>query len=556
MNILAVIPARGGSKGIPRKNLRFLGGKPLIQYALEATLQTPEVTHVAVTSDDQEIELISEKMGAHFVQRDPNLCVDDVPLDPVIFDAYNRMRKLTGIDYDIIATIQPTSPFVSSDTIAGAIDKLIIKNADTLFSVIDNTHLSWREEKTTGSVSPNYEKRLNRQWLPRTLKETGSIQLCRSSVITENNRIGEKIELYELDEREGIDIDTPLNWKFCDSIVSRKRYVFVIAGDSQTGTGHAHRAKTIAEYLAGDETIFLCLPGSDIAYQILEQSNYRPKMLGTDDLAGQVLSFSPDIVVNDILDTHTDYMRKLHSARQYIVNLEDLGEGAFLANLVFNALYSPQHQLPAQFLFGQRYFCRRGEFYNCGPYELKSRVDNLLLTFGGTDPANLTVKTLIAIDAWCAKNKINIEIITGPGYMHWDHLNSIVREMRAVINISNQVQVMSTPMKRADLCFTSCGRTIYELASVGVPTICMAQNKREETHTFARLDKGIYYLGPGGEINAEKILDALIEVSASGVMRRTMHAVMKKQDLGNGTARVLRTIEEGYGRWKDTLTIV
>jgi spore coat polysaccharide biosynthesis predicted glycosyltransferase SpsG len=123
--------------------------------------------------------------------------------------------------------------------------------------------------------------------------------------------------------------------------------------------------------------------------------------------------------------------------------------------------------------------------------------------------------------------------------------------MRSAIDISNQVQVMSLPMKRADICFTSCGRTIYELASVGVPTLCMAQNEREETHTFARLDKGIYYLGPGWDIQPKTILDALIEVCSSGVMRRTMHAVMKKQDLGNGTVRVIRSIKESFQRWKD-----
>lgn len=555
MTTLAVIPARGGSKGIPRKNLRILGGKPLIQYALEATLNAPQVTHVAVTSDDQEIKLIAEMLGAEFIQRHPNLCADDVPLDPVVFDAYRQMRERTGIDYDIIATIQPTSPFVTSDTISGALEKLISNGADTLFSVTDDTHLSWREDRVTGTVSPNYEKRLNRQWLPRTLKETGSIQLCRSSVITEGNRIGERIELYELDEREGIDIDTPLNWKFCDSIVARKRYVFTLIGDARTGTGHVHRAKTIAEHLAGDETVFLCMPGSDLAFQILEQSNYRPIMLGPDDMAAQVLSHSPDIVINDILDTDSDYMRKLQEAGQFSVNFEDLGDGALLANLVFNALYAPQRQLPAHFLFGQHYFCRRGEFGYGAPYELKAGVTRILLTFGGTDPANLTVKTLSAIDAWCAENKVAIEVITGPGYQHWEHLQTVVREMRSAIDISNRVQVMSIPMKRADLCFTSCGRTIYELASIGVPTLCMAQNEREETHTFARLDKGIYYLGPGWDIKPDTILDALIEVCASTVMRRTMHAVMKKHDLSNGTPRVLRSIEEKFLQWKDASAI-
>jgi len=551
MKIIAVIPARGGSKGIPRKNLRILGGKPLIQYALEATLQTPEVTHVVVTSDDLEIQLITKKMGAHFIQRHPDLCADQTPLDPVVFDAYSKMQDITGVDYDAILTVQPTSPFISSETISGAVNKLISNNADTLFSVIDDTHLSWREDRTTGIVTPNYEQRLNRQWLPRSFKETGSIQLCLSSVITESSRVGRKVELLELDEREGIDIDTPLNWKFCESMVSRKRYVFVIVGDTQTGTGHAHRAKTIAEHLAGEETIFLCLPGSDIAYNILKQSNYRPIILDNNELAEQVLSFSPDIVINDILDTSSDYMRKLQTADCFVVSIEDLGEGAMFANLVFNALYSPQREFPSHILFGERYFCMRGEFNNCAPYIVKDRVKNVLLTFGGTDPKNMTVKTLLAIGQWCAENDIEIEVISGPGYLHWDNLNQIVRAMKTVIKISNKVQIMSFPMKRADVCFTSCGRTVYELASLGVPAICMAQNEREEPHTFARLENGVYYLGAGWNIGEDTILEALKAVASSSVTRGIMHEVMKKHDFLNGSSLVLRTIEEKYKRWKE-----
>ena len=551
MKIIAVIPARGGSKGIPRKNLRIFGGKPLIQYALEATLQAPDVTHVVVTSDDLEIQLITEKMGAHFIQRHPDLCADQTPLDPVVFDAYSKMQDITGVDYDAILTVQPTSPFISSETISGAVNKLISNNADTLFSVIDDTHLSWREDRTTGIVTPNYEQRLNRQWLPRSLKETGSIQICLSSVITESSRVGKKIVLYELEEREGIDIDTPLNWKFCESMVSRKRYVFVIVGDAQTGTGHAHRAKTIAEYLAGEETIFLCMPGSDIAYNILKQSNYRPIILDKNDLAEQVLSFSPDIVINDILDTNSDYMRKLQTAGCFVVNIEDLGEGAMFANLVFNALYSPQREFPSHILFGESYFCMRGEFNNCAPYIVKDRVKNVLLTFGGTDPENMTVKTLLAIGQWCAENDIEIEVISGPGYLHWDNLNQIVRAMKTVIKISNKVQIMSFPMKRADVCFTSCGRTVYELASLGVPTICMAQNEREETHTFARLENGVYYLGAGWKMEEDTILEAIKAVASSSVTRGIMHEVMKKHDFRNGSSLVLRTIEEKYKRWKE-----
>lgn len=550
MKILSVIPARGGSKGIPRKNLRLLGGKPLIQYALEATLKTTEISHVVVTSDDLEIQLIAEKMGAFFIKRDARLCSDHIPLDPVVYDAYMKMKDITCENYDLIITVQPTSPFISNITISKCIEKILSAEADTLISVIEDTHLGWKKDKITGAISPNYLERLNRQWLPKTYKETGSIQICNNNVITESNRIGEKIALYELDECEGIDIDTPLNWKFCESIVARKRYVFVVTGNGMTGTGHAYRAKTIADYLAGDETIFLCTNGSDVAYAILEKSNLNPIMLDKSDLVEQVISYPSDIVINDILDTTPDYIRELQNAGKFVVNFEDLGEGAITANLVINALYSSQNAA-AHVLSGGSYFCLRGEFSNCAPYQVKDSVKRILLTFGGTDPSNLTVKTLLSIDDWCAKTGIEIEIIPGPSYMHWNNLDNVMLECKSAIHVSKEVQVMSYPMKRADICFTSCGRTIYELASLGVPTICMAQNQREEKHTFARLENGINYLGLGKDVNSDRILSEVKELYLSYISRKMMHEVMKKSDFKNGTSSVMGLIDTKYLEWKN-----
>lgn len=110
MNILAVIPARGGSKGIPRKNVRLMAGKPLIYYAIHNAKTCEMITDVAVTSDDEEILHIAEEYGADALQRSSELAKDAVTLDPVIYDAMLQMEKLKGTTYDVIITLQPTSP--------------------------------------------------------------------------------------------------------------------------------------------------------------------------------------------------------------------------------------------------------------------------------------------------------------------------------------------------------------------------------------------------------------------------------------------------------------
>ena len=121
--ILVVIPARGGSKGIPRKNIRLLDGKPLIAYSIEIAKASAYVDDIVVTTDDSEIALLSEKFGASVIRRSEELARDDIPLDPVIHDAVIRKEKLAFDEYDIVITLQPTSPLLKTSTLDGAIEK-------------------------------------------------------------------------------------------------------------------------------------------------------------------------------------------------------------------------------------------------------------------------------------------------------------------------------------------------------------------------------------------------------------------------------------------------
>lgn len=548
MKYLIVIPARGGSKGIPRKNLRVLGSKPLLQYTLEAALGLKTQADIVITTDDTEIKLIARYFGVHVIDRNSDLCADNIPLDPVIYDAYLQMCQRFKHDYEIIITLQPTSPFISTVSINNALQKFEEKKVDTLFSAIDDTHLSWKENVTHDGFEPNYIDRFNRQLLPRNLKETGSIQICTREVITPESRIGRKVEIFELEELEGIDIDTPLQWTFCESIVRRRRWIFVIVGDTLTGSGHAFRVKTLAEWLAGEDLVFLCCPRSEIAQEIIESSNYKTNLLQEGNLAEQVLAYQPDIVVNDMLDTGIDYINRLKENGIFIVNFEDFGPGSNVAHLVFNALYHEEGDRRPHVFYGADYFCLRNEFRFAGKFAVRPNVKNILLSFGGTDPSNLVVKTLKAIMGWCAESGIDISIILGPGYSNNEELGKVIKEQQMAIKVMRSVEVMSEHMLAADICFTSCGRTVYELASLGIPTICMAQNTRETTHTFARLERGIYYLGRGLDTQEANILEALVSVAGSHLVRSIMHSVGSNIDLQNGVPRILKIIKQKYNQ--------
>ena len=200
MKILAVIPARAGSKGIPNKNIRIIDGHPLIYYSIKNALSSKYITDVIVSTDSDSVRIIAEQMGAQIKLRDKSLCGDSVTLDSVIADAVP-----VNENWDYVITMQPTSPTLKVETLDKAIDYAIKNDLDTLISAINMPHLSWGEKD--GKKVPNYKERLNRQYLPPCYMETGAFVISKASVVTVNSRIGEKVDIYELPEDESQDVD-------------------------------------------------------------------------------------------------------------------------------------------------------------------------------------------------------------------------------------------------------------------------------------------------------------------------------------------------------------
>lgn len=191
MNILAVIPARAGSKGIPNKNIRIIGGHPLIYYSIKNALNSEFITDVVVTTDSPEVRIIAQQTGVQYKWRDESLCGDAVTLDAVIADAIPIDK-----DYDYIITMQPTSPTLLVSTLDSAIKYTIDNDLDTCISAINAPHLSWGVKD--GKKVPNYTERLNRQYLPPCYLETGAFVISKRSVITPKTRIGKKVDIYEV----------------------------------------------------------------------------------------------------------------------------------------------------------------------------------------------------------------------------------------------------------------------------------------------------------------------------------------------------------------------
>ena len=536
MRVLVVIPARGGSKGIPRKNLRKLGQKPLISYAIQNASQTSYDCDVFVSSDDDEILYMADQLGAFCHNRSKELAEDQTTLDPVIYSTYLYAKRERGIEYDLIVTLQPTSPLLESSSLEKALNQIHSNlEIDTIISAVEDTHLSWL--KVDGQFIPNYEKRLNRQELTPSYKETGGFLITRSSVISENNRIGENVSLYPLSGKESIDIDTFEDWNVCEYYLRRKQLLFVVTGNNKVGLGHVYNTLILANEILNHDVSFLVDKESKLAFDKINESNYPVLFQRSEDIFDDIVQIDPDVVINDRLDTSFNYISKLKNSGFQVVNIEDLGEGAQLADIVINAIY-PEKRKRLNHYYGPSYFCAREEFLLLPEKEVSQNLEKVLITFGGVDPSNLTKKILEAIYEVCKSRGIEITVVLGLGYEELSSLSKFED-----VEIKKDIKNIAFEMYQADLCFSSAGRTTYELALVGTPSIILAQNQRELTHFFADEANGFVSLGLGSDAAIEEIRSSFIHLIENKEERLFMHNKMKDNNIKNGKNKVVNLIK-------------
>ena len=552
--ILVVIPARGGSKGIPRKNIRLLGGKPLIAHTIEMAKASDYVDDVIVTTDDNEIKFIAEKFGAETVKRDGKLAEDSIPLDPVIYDATIQKEKSSDEQYDVVITVQPTSPLLKTKTLDLAIETLLEPNHDeeyydTIISVVDDRHLSWGYDEENKKYFPLYKERVNRQYLPKAYKETGSIFATKREFVKENSRLGDNIGLIEISKQESIDIDNYEDWWVAERILKKKKILIKADASHEIGTGHIYRGLSIASKLVNHEVIFLLDKSQPLGIEIIKNNNYPYITHHSDEgnLIEKIVEYDPDIVINDILNTNSKYTKTLRDKGFFIVNFEDLGGGVKYAHMVFDALY--EHKIPLQNLYsGHKYYILKDEFNYQSFKEIKEDVNKVLLTFGGTDPNNLTEKVLESILESNYENQI--EIILGLGYANKKEIQEKYKDNER-IEIYENVKNMSEHMHDADLIFTSAGRTMYEIASLGVPCICLCQNERELSHIFGNVEHGFINLGLGSEVSKEEIRETFENTIEDYQLRCEMNKRMGEVDLKHGFENIKKLIKRSYKEWKE-----
>ena len=233
-SMLAVIPARGGSKGVLRKNLQELAGRPLISWTVAAASASRSVSRLVVSTEDDAIASAAREWGAEtpFI-RPPELAQDSSQTIPVIIHAVDWVESHERARYDYVVVIQPTSPFLTAQDIDEAHRIAVVRNADAVVSVFEShAHPYWSKRITDDgrlvSFGPWRPKSGRRQDAPSVYALNGAIYLARRDVLLQRRTFyTDKTYAYVMPQERSLQIDTP--W---DLHVAR-----LVAGDRLRGEG-------------------------------------------------------------------------------------------------------------------------------------------------------------------------------------------------------------------------------------------------------------------------------------------------------------------------------
>jgi CMP-N,N'-diacetyllegionaminic acid synthase len=238
MRVLAVIPARGGSKGIPRKNIVDLGGLPLVAHVIGAAQQAESFADVVVSTEDAGIADVARGHGAEApFLRPMDLAKDDTPSMPVVQHAVREMEKLRGVPYDAVTLIQCTSPFTRACDLAEAIGKLAQGNCDSVVTVVEEqSKHPFRIKRIIGEdtlvnfIDQGFEDMRPRQSLPKVYRRAGGCYASlRHVVMDQNTLVGVHVRAVVVPEWTAIDVDSPIDLELARIVMQRLQ-------TSKTGT--------------------------------------------------------------------------------------------------------------------------------------------------------------------------------------------------------------------------------------------------------------------------------------------------------------------------------
>ncbi len=226
MKAVAIIPARGGSKGISRKNLRVLAGKPLVAHTIVSARNSQHIHRVIVSTDDREIATVAGQYGAEVVQRPPEISGDKASSESALLHALQHLSDTEHFEPDIVVFLQCTSPLTTPEDIDGTVQALLEANADSALAVAPFHYFLWEENESGDAVGINHDKnvRLMRQDRDGQFRETGAVYAMKTQGFKKaKHRFFGKTAMYVTPPERVLEIDDLMDFEIAESLIGNYR---------------------------------------------------------------------------------------------------------------------------------------------------------------------------------------------------------------------------------------------------------------------------------------------------------------------------------------------
>ena len=491
--LLAVIPARGGSRGIPQKALQLVAGRPLILHTYETVRDSGVAERTVVSTDCPQIKGFCQLRGIEVLDRPAGLALDDVPLAPVI------QHAVTALDWvgDKVAVFQATCPLLTADTICKVVAEFDSNQHHWSITGCESSHTYWSPLQEGASMVP-LTARVNRQERADPLvRETGAMQVMYTTAVHGTDYRG----VIAIPAAEALDIDTPADLQVARRVLEAATVQFYVTMDDRVGTGHYWRCLQLADTLTTH--------GHKVGWSWASDATPPAWALDTIWSRGyrRDMPRHPDVCVVDVLHAARRWVLTMQASGSRVVVFEDDGPGADKADLVFNEMVDG----PKWAVLRPEFTCLPDYVVRADPAPDRFRV---LATFGGSDPSDLSDRVFTEIQ----------------------DASVTVRCVRPEMNVH-----MAREMHQADLVVTAQGRTVFEAAACGVPCLSISANEREARHVRI---PGVVYLGLHTLVSRDQLRETVQRILADRTLREDMSRTARAQIDGKGLARIVRRIED------------
>lgn len=564
LRVIAVVPARGGDHEVPYLNIKKLGGIPLVAHTLLEAKKSRYIDRIVVSTDDDQVARVAEEYGGEVPFRRPPALASDIPeIKAVIGHAVREVEKLESTRFDLVVTLQATSPFRTAEQIDQAIDKLLVDDLDAVISVKEIRSLTWR--RVAGQLEPLYRRAGRRDELEPMYEEDGAVRVVRREVLDSEERLGKRLGHILMDRMSALTVHDIYDFWLAEKLAHLPRVLFRVDGGGTMGMGHVYRSLAVAQALRSvvshADICFLMSGDSAEGVQHVSNAGYAvrvlPKSAETGPILEAIQDHSPNIIVNDRPRLDEAYLRALAGLGASTINLvdslDDIEKPNKIASVIIATMQDEQSDLDD---YHGGIAVLRESFQGRIPEgcAIAEQGRHVVLSFGGSDPQGLTLRALQALDGL---RELSVTIVLGAAFGYRRELEALLPTLSLQPKVLKNVELMADTLFEADLVICSGGMTVYEIAALGRPGIVMCQNTRElqRMEKFARYGS-IVHLGLGTELGQETIAAAARELLIDPDRRRAMSEAGARLVDGKGTQEVYDVMKKqkrrgpaNGGRW-------